>query len=1165
MKLTVFLILLGLLRVSATTSAQVFRISLDLKNVACAEAIGAVKGQTNLDFFFSNKELDVNRKVSVSCRNASLEEVLKQILGEGYRFRLVDNTVVIRPVHTEVAQQDQMVVKGIVKDSKGNPLPGVTVTIKGTLLGVATDADGQFQITVARSKDLVFVFSFVGMETLEVPLGDKTQLDVVLKSGEEELDEVVVTGYQNIKKDRAVGNVEVIRASDLMNSPHTSVDNLLAGKIAGLASFMSSGRAGANSDIRIRGVNTLSGTTQPLWIVDGLPMQGEVPTFQGSGSELQTDILNNGIGNIPPSDIESITVLKDAAATAIYGARAANGVIVITTKRPSAGNISFTYNASFALSEAPSISLGFMNSADKVQYEKELYEEFGSDSRFSWARAGGAARILIDRDRGVLSAVQAETALERLRNTNTNWMKEIFRNSFTHTHNLTMSAGSEKIQYYASVNYQKQKGILLNDEYENFSGRISVTYKPSELFDLRAGINSTFRKNDYHDSSVDPFKYAVYANPYEKPYNEDGSLAYDNVYVTVPKKQGTEQNIIKGFNIINEIENTHKNSKYESNGMSLELNLWPLKGLRFSSKGIITRTNTNTYNIADKSTLTAYNNNWIKELLTRDPYDSEIQSFYRESASFTREYSFNNTLEYSVDLSDWFINALLGQEISSTKSNDLNVFMPEYYPEYNIVGYPDIKDVNASQLQLKKFGGRSNGEKRYSSFYFSGSVGYKERYILNFNARNDGADIIGSSNRFTPLWSVSGRWNLHKEEFFKKQSLFNELHFKGQFGYTGNINRTAYPFTVITLATVDRYKDEVIASSYTHPNPSIKWEKKREIGVSMGASMLDYRLNFAVSYYDNLVTDALSLRRLPISAGVTSIYANISDVSNRGVEITANATLVQTTDFTFGVSGNFAYNKNKVAKSYYKDLDHLTLAQSMDAINPPLVDGYGVGSVFGVKTDGIDPSNGRPNVWVNKFVGDATADKSDPGNYKVQMANRGQVWVDDDRPLYLGNTNPDMTGGFGFNFRYKRLNLSTNFIYEGGHILAKFSERLSSPGGSTPTRFAKYNVRNEHKYRWRNPGDVTNVEKYEQYLVDQIPMSSDYEKGDYLKLRNVTLSYIIPASNLNFFRWVKMMRVSAQAENLFTWTAYSGIDPELRTDFGYPVPRNYRLTFHLTF
>lgn len=1146
------------------------KVTLNKNNSSVVDVLLEIQKQTGLSFAYEKKQIEEIGNITINVQDITVEQALDKIFGKGgYVYTITQSNISIKKsVPITTTQKKNKIVNGKVidKDTKKS-IAGATILILNSTNGAITDNNGNFSLNVQVGDEIEV--SFVGMVTLKKIIGENdTNFVIEIKKDEMNIEDVVVTGYQNIKRDRSIGNTETIMAKDLANSPHTSVDNLLAGKIAGLAAFSSSGRAGSNSDIRIRGVNTLSGTTQPLWVVDGLPLQGEVPTFQGSGVELQTNILNNGIGNIPPSDIASITVLKDAAATAIYGAKAANGVIVITTKRPAAGGFTVTYNASVAISQSPNIDLDFMNTTQKIKYETELFEEWGNDSRFSWERAGAAARIHIDMERGKYSTADGQRKLTELGSVNTNWMKEIFRNSFTHTHSLSMNGGTEKIQYYASVNYQNQAGILLSDKYDNFSGRINATYKPNKFFDIRVGLTNTIKSNNYHASNYDPFKYAVYANPYEKPYNEDGSYAWDDTYVMVAKKKGTEDKIVNGLNIINEIKNTSKESKYNSTGLTAEMNIWFAKGLRLSSKGIVTNTSTNTHNIAKKETMAAYTNNWVKNFLNRDPFSEEIQGYYNEGASFTNEYSFNNTLEYTIDINDWFINALVGQEIQQIKSNDMNIYMPEYLPEYDIVGYPNIKDIDPSKIKLTKFGNRGIGKRRYSSFFFTASAGYKEKYIINFNARYDGADIIGSDNRFTPLWSISTRWNIHKEAFMKSQSLFNELFIKGQFGYTGNINRSAYPFTVITLDGTDRYKEEIIAGSYTHPNPSIKWEEKKEIGASLEASMFDYRFNFNLSYYNNQVNGALSERRLPISAGVSSQIANISDVLNEGVEFSFNIVPVRTRDFLLGISGNLAYNKNKVDNAYYKGLDDISISQVLNGANP-LINGYGVGSIFGVISTGVNPESGFDHVMVNRYIGGDGGDKSLLSNYEIQDVQRGKInaATDDDKPLYIGNLNPDMTGGFGINMTYKNWSLSGNFVYEMGHLIPKFSERLSSPGGSTPTMFARYNVTTNQANRWRNYGDVTDIERYQQYLIDQIPMSKDYEKGDYLKLRNVILSYNLPLVKMNnkFLQNIKMMRCSFQCDNLFTLTKYSGIDPELRTDFGYAIPRSYRFTLSVSF
>jgi TonB-linked SusC/RagA family outer membrane protein len=1170
MKLSVFLFLLGILSVQANEMFSQTSLNLQLEKASLEEVLEEIQEQTEYGFIYDYEYVKEYDAIDVDFNNASMDAVLYELLKEtNLDYRLEEKMIVlfpreiVRPKTSEAKsateQQEKKTIKGKVTDDQGIPLPGVSVVIKGTNIGVATDAEGNYTIDI-ENHNAVFIFSFVGMISKEISYNNRSVINVSLNEDTANLGEVVVTGYQMVKEERMTGTVEVITAKDLVDTPFSSVDNLISGKLAGVSSFMSSGQAGSNADIRIRGVNTLSGSTQPLWIVDGLPMQGEIPSLTGNTNSLQTDILNNGIGNIAPSDIKSITIIKDAAAAAIYGARAANGVIVITTKKGSAGKLHVNYNGSFSLSMAPSFDLDFMNAEEKVAFEKKLYGDFKDNISLKRDEYGRVGRILFDVENGKISLASANQMIGQLAKNKTNWLDLLFRNSKTQTHSLSMSGGNDKTTTYFSANYTKQEGILKNDTYENFNARLNATYKFNEKLDVAVGINASLRNKDYHNSSIDPFKYAIYANPYEKAYNGDGSYVNDETYLKLEKKQGLDEYKFNSFNIINELENTHKKSSYWSTTLNAQLNYKIIDGLKLSSKFAATRSTRDSESYAMSGTYAAYSRNWIKAFLDRELKPEEDQAYLSENASFSNEFSLNNTLEYSKEHGKFYVSVLLGQEISRTKSNNLGVFFPEYYKSYEIVGFPNIIDINGSDIDLASFASRGIGESRHSSFYSAFTLGYNDKYIVNFNARKDGADIIGSSNQFTPLWSTSLRWNIGKEEFFENISFINDLSVKAQYGFTGNINRNAYPFTVINLSGTDRYQGKLIAGSYTYPNPSIKWEKKQEKGVSLSTSMFDHRFTFDASYYHNTVSDVLGLRKLPNSAGITRQTANVSDILNEGIELSATVIPVKSDDFQLSLTGNISFNKNRLSKAFFNSLDDVSLRQVLGQ-NRINVSGYAVGAIFGVKDLGVDPNSGRRKVF--------TTHLQESGEYADGEVFRDKLTLDSDKPVYLGDLNPTYTGGFSLKMNYKNWDISGNFVFEGGHILPKFSERLSSPVTSTSAaRYARLNLMKNKTYRWRKPGDVTDVEKYKIEVTqnDIIPLDTDFEDGDYLKMRSLIIGYRLPSELLKKLNLkIERCKFSLQAENLFTLTKYKGIDPELRTDFGYPIPRNYRLTLNVGF
>ena len=437
-----------------------------------------IKKQSNYEFFYNTAILDVKQNVMLTSTSGTLDEILAQVLGKKYEYQVKDNYVLISERKVNAPDEVKKVtIKGVVKDKKGELLPGVSVLLKGTTIGVATDVKGEFTLVIPEQEKIVLMFTFIGMKTKTIEYKKQEKpIVVILEDDVTEMDEVVVTGYQEIKKTRMTGSVEVVTSKDIANKGYTSIEDVLKGQMAGVAVMNLSGRPGAQATIRIRGINSLTGDTDPIWIIDGMPLSGDVPEISMGGTEFQETVLTSGIGNIPPDDIESITVLKDAAATAIYGSRAANGVIVVTTKRGSVGRSYINIQASYGLSEAPSNRLTMMNTKEKIAFERGIYEDFpGLDI------GGRVFQLLKDVDNGKISKVEADAEIDRLSKINTNWFDEIFRVAQTQNYSISLSGGDERTQYYGSLSYLSQEGVMPNNKYESMGASIKLTHDFNKL------------------------------------------------------------------------------------------------------------------------------------------------------------------------------------------------------------------------------------------------------------------------------------------------------------------------------------------------------------------------------------------------------------------------------------------------------------------------------------------------------------------------------------------------------------------------------------------------------------------------------------------------------------------------------------------------------------
>ena len=537
-----------------------------------------IKKQSDYEFFYNTAILDVKQNVMLTSTSGTLDEILAQVLGKKYEYQVKDNYVLISEKKVSTPDEVKKVtIKGVVKDKKGELLPGVSVLLKGTVIGVATDVKGEFTLVIPEQEKIMLMFTFIGMKTKTIEYKKQEKpIVVILEDNVTEMDEVVVTGYQEIKKTRMTGSVEVVTSKDIANKGYTSIEDVLKGQMAGVAVMNLSGRPGAQATIRIRGINSLTGDTDPIWIIDGMPLSGDVPEISMGGTEFQETVLTSGIGNIPPDDIESITVLKDAAATAIYGSRAANGVIVVTTKRGAVGRSYINIQASYGLSEAPGNRLKMMNTKEKIAFERGIYEDFPG------LNIGGRVyQLLKDVNNGKISKVEADAEIDRLSKINTNWFDEIFRVAQTQNYSISLSGGDERTQYYGSLSYLSQEGVMPNNKYESMGASIKLTHDFNRFLRVHFDVRSTLRNDRSSASPVNPLDYATYANPYERPYDDNGNYVYDrSSYSTKSSiKDGYEYD----FNILEDLNNNTAKSRYLSNQVSLKLEFKIIEGLMLSS------------------------------------------------------------------------------------------------------------------------------------------------------------------------------------------------------------------------------------------------------------------------------------------------------------------------------------------------------------------------------------------------------------------------------------------------------------------------------------------------------------------------------------------------------------------------------------------------------
>ena len=756
--------------------AQKQQVTLNLKNVSLYELFNQIKEQTGLRFLYNAEQLDGLANVSVQAQNEKVSDVLNKVFsGKALTYDCDGKVIIVKKQEILPQTIKAKIISGKVTDYRDNPLPGVTIQIKGTAVGTSTNSSGVYSLPIATS-DAVLIFSFIGMKTQEIAVANKSEINVKMTEESSNLDEVVVTGYQDIRRDRVTGSVTVITAKEIENNSFKSIDQILEGKVAGLYSYTTSGAPGTRANIRIRGDNSISGNKEPLWVVDGLPLQGGVASINVvNAGNIQESILDHGIGNIAPTDIESITVLKDAAASAIYGARAANGVIVIKTKRGFEGKATFNYNGSFGMVEAPRIDLDFMNSSEKIDFEISLMKDF------SRAWEGGLVGKIYDYYmQGRYTESQYREELDKLRKINIDWFDVIFRKAFSQSHFLSMRGGTEKTNYYASINYNGQSGILKSNSYDNLGASLEIRHKPAQNIEMNFKLNGNFRESKDHNSSIDPFKYAVFANPYEKPLNEDGSYAADFTYLGDNRSSIHYGNIYDQFNILRELNETQNKTIASDLSARLGMNYQVMEGLSVDLNGSLTYSTNNTEAWAAPGTYTSYSNCFTSSAISGELPEKYNNGYLKEGSGRSTAFALRGLISYNNNkLENHAFSLVVGTELSGSKSYNNYHRSPEFNDYYRFIAFPDFPsdDISYNDIKNSLSGliGTAEAQDRSASFFGALTYTLCDKYVFNLNARFDGADIIGTDNRFTPLWSASFRWNAMRENFLKDVNFISDL------------------------------------------------------------------------------------------------------------------------------------------------------------------------------------------------------------------------------------------------------------------------------------------------------------------------------------------------------------------------------------------------------
>ncbi len=1153
---------------SAKSLAQQEKVNLDLREVSVDMLFSEIQRQTNLHFIFNNEQTVNLDKLTVKAKDETVTSVLDRVFkGTGFTYTFRDKIIMVRYAGVPAEQQQEkfMEIKGVVKDTKGEPVPGVTVLIVGTQLGCATDEKGEFQLKIAEQDSVKLQFSFIGMKTKDVMFkkGDKS-LNIMMEDEAESLGEIVVTGYQQIEKRNLTSSVVTVKTSDLKTIGASSIEQMLQGVVPGLSVVNTSAGPGAAPKIRIRGSSTISGNAEPLWVLDGVILENSVPV---SAADLNSpdvmNMFNTVIGGVSPNDIETITVLKDASATAIYGTRAANGVIVITTKRGKRNSFNISYQHTSAVSIRPSYNdFDLLNSKERI----ELTRQYSEDGLWIMGTCGleGLLQAYALGDVSIEDLNRETRAMEKR---NTDWFKILFRNAYTQTHDLSISGGSEKTDYYISLGYNGEDGVDKSTNYQNYNGMLKIN---SELFqgvNLGALLQLSRRDRENYHSAIDPFEYAVSASR-AIPERDDSGLYY---------YQSTQRGMLL-FNVLNELNNTHSESTQTDVKGIVDLSVNLYRGLKY--KGLYSYSSSHSTAIdyaTEYSNYIAqirgynYGDTSDKDLIKNSvlPNGGEFnETVYEQRTSLVR-----NSLEYRGTLvQDLNIDVMLGQEFRTTKYKGMATNSYGYYKDRGEIFYEPSLSSTTGHLKRNKVT-RDLLERSNISYYGVLSLMYKDRYVLNGNIRFDGSNLFGSNPkyRYLPLWSVSGKWTVSEEDFLKEEDWLSNLALRASFGLRGNIVEDSSPLLIASALPPNPNTGLLEMEIQQAPDRDLKWETTSSLNIGLELGLFKNRLMLDVDYYLDKSEDLIAYLDVSSVTGFSGRNVNYADMRNHGVDISLTGRLIQKNNWDWVLALNLGYVKNKVTKSYVtpqaKNLVRSTYTPG------DVMEGKAMNAMFSYHFAGLD-EGGTPTFYA-----------ADGNIYGVDDAEFLSIPMDVAGLKYEGERDPILTGGINTNLRYKNLSLSMLFAFGLKNVVRL--PQLAYDNYPDGEQNANKSIMN----RWRPGQDNTGktiprlntgsnyvtVGTEDVYVIDMYNKSQEaVVPGDYLRFRNLMLEYQLPRKWLDKIvlggRTMGNVALKFQAQNLFVVAnkKLKGYDPETvnYTTNGYgalPLPRTFTFGLNVNF
>jgi TonB-linked SusC/RagA family outer membrane protein len=1188
-------------------------VTLKIDNASIEEVLKKLRKVVKLQFIIDAGVSGKSKSAAFNLVNAPLTDVLEKMLtGTGLEYVINKNVVIIRK-KTNTPDQELPDAKRLlisvtvtVKNEEGNPLPGATVAdASDQTYAFITDANGQSVLSIRPGSRLRI--SYIGFESKMVPVSEHKPVIVVLARANAILDEAVIyNGYQKIKQKYLTGSVTSLKMDSMIQPGLNTVDKMLEGRVPGLTYMQNSGQAGAAPKLRIRGTSTYLGSREPLWVVDGIVRTNPFPIPAERINDPDfVNLLGNAISGLNPYDIDQIDVLKDATAAALYGVRAANGVIVITTKRGKPGPPTVNYNVTGTFTRRPRYSdraIYMMDSRERVDVSREMINK-------QLTLRGGALEAyekdIVDYYAGRIDFETFKKGVDKAESMNTDWLGNTMRDVFATNHSLSVSGGSSSTSYRASVGYQTEPGVIKKESNDRYTGLLNLQMNYRK-FKVEFNIQLNKEKRRYTPSDIGILNYAYGTSRAIPLYNEDGSPYF---YSTISSSIGSRFRDFKTMNILHEMDHTMDRIESNEYNASIDLGYEIAKGLQFNSKLAYSGGN------SSRDIWFEENTNWATQLRSA-AYNSTLNIFNPSSDPMPfggeltgqqvrrQNYMINGRLNFSRFLDQQKKHQLTVEVAADLQSNRT------YSTELTSRGYYPGRGHSFAQIDLAKYTSYAQWLSLNSAPliteiiqnsvrpYLTSTWIFNDRYVITATTSQEFSNSFGSrsNEKFLPTWALSGRWNAH-EDLLRHLPWVDRAALLLSFGTRGNMLAGQTPYTIIRKGTVNTIHNALSSTTVSFPNPDLAWEKTQDYNGSIQFSILNGRINGSLGYFYSKTTNAFLEKKVSVVNGApsNSYVVNGGTLENQGVELSLNFKFIDNLgagnkrfiwrfDPQLGQVFNKLINNNLKSRNVMTDAATLNYKDYLNG-NVPL-NGKAVNTFYSYRFKSLDPQSGFP-----VFYGVEPENKAALYEQYVKLTKDGIFSI---VMTESGRREPVLQGGINNSFVYGSFTLNITFTYSLGNKIRLLQIASGNYGTFRPS--SQQNLRKEFTERWRYPGDekftnipaiqgASDISQYDQvawwrgYNLNTIFAEDYYQmydfsdlrvvKGDYLKLQYVSLSYRFP-NELCRKLSCKGAMVNLNGSNLYTFAnkALRGQDPSQSgsaPNINLSIRPVYALNFNISF